>query len=261
MFRLDGQIAIVTGGAGVYGRQLCLGLCEAGAIVVVAGNDREACEEAATDFRKIGHRAEAAFLDLTDETNINRVVDETAAQYGRIDILVNCAVSRVGNQNLEEASAEDWLASEKVNGAGTMLMTKSVVKHMRDRKKGCIINISSLMGVVGPYFPMYDLDNMVSGLEYTYTKFGLIGMTKWLANYYGKDNIRVNCISPGGNNIAGTKDEIKSQEVINTYLNLTPMKRFADENDLKGPIVFLASEASKYLTGHNLIVDGGYTGW
>jgi NAD(P)-dependent dehydrogenase (short-subunit alcohol dehydrogenase family) len=261
MFRLDGQVAIVTGGSGVYGQHLCLGLCEAGALVVAAGNELDACEAAAAAFREAGHRAFAMHLDLSDETSINGLVDRVVERHGSLDTLVNCAVSRIGNANLEDATAAGWEASEKVNGVGTMLMTKTAVKQMRKQGKGNIINISSLMGVVAPNFPMYDSDDIVSGIEYTYTKFGLIGMTKWLAGYYGKYNIRVNCISPGGNNIKGTKDEIRSQAVIDAYLSLTPMNSFADEHDMKGPVVFLASDASKYVTGHNLIVDGGYSSW
>ncbi|MBP1992285.1 SDR family NAD(P)-dependent oxidoreductase [Paenibacillus eucommiae] len=261
MFRLDGKVAIVTGGSGVYGQHLCLGLCEAGALVIVAGNELDACEAAAEKFTKAGHKAVAMHLDLSKEESINALANQVAEQYGSIDTLVNCAVSRAGNQNLEDAEAELWEASERINGTGTMLMTKAVIKYMRKQGKGSIINISSIMGVVGPYFPMYEQNGSVSGLEYTYTKSAMFGMTKWLANFYGKYNIRVNSISPGGNNIAGTKDEIGSQALIDTYLSLTPMNRFADEHDLKGPVVFLASDASRYMTGQNLIVDGGYTNW
>ncbi|NHN32755.1 SDR family oxidoreductase [Paenibacillus sp. S3N08] len=261
MFGLDGQVAIVTGGSGVYGQFLCQGLCEAGALVIVAGNELDTCEQFVNQLRQAGHLAVAMFLDLSNEPSINNLAKNVIEQYGRIDTLVNCAVSRIGNASLEEVTAAGWVAAENVNGTGTMLMTKAVVPHMRQQGKGSIINISSTMGVVGPYFPMYELDGIVSGIEYTYTKFGIMGMTKWLASYYGRYNIRVNSISPGGNNIKGTKDEIRSQAVIDSYLALTPMNRFADENDLKGPVVFLASDAAKYVTGQNLIVDGGYTSW
>lgn len=262
MFRLTGQVAVVTGGAGQYGKLISLGLCEAGATVIIAANDLAACQKAADNLVAQGHDAVAVYLDLSDEESIRHATEEVIRRFGRLDILVNNAVSRIGNQNLEDAVKEDWEASERVNAVGAMLLTQHAVRQMRKQNKGNIINISSVQGVVGPYFPMYEMDDeMVSGLEYTYNKWGMIGFTKWLANYYGRYNIRANCISPGGYNAVGTNEEIRSPHIKRTYEDLTPMGRFADDNDIKGPVVFLASEASRYVTGHNLVVDGGYTCW
>lgn len=129
---------------------------------------------------------------------------------------------------------------------------------MKEQRSGSIINISSIQGVSGPNFPVYGSTGMSSPVNYTYDKWGMIGFTKWMANYYGKYNIRVNAISPGGYNPDAFKDKDK-QEFVENYIRLTPLGRFADEDDIKGPVVFLASEAAKYVTGHNLLVDGGWT--
>src|SRR5690606_21524377 len=136
------------------------------------------------------------------------------------------------------------------------LLSKAVVSTMRERHEGNIINISSIQGILGPHFPVYGDTGMTSGIEYTYAKWGIVGMTKWLANYYGKYNIRVNCISPGGYNPSNNDDEITSNEVLKRYLERTPLGRMADEDDIKGAIVYLASPAAKYVTGHNLVLDG-----
>lgn len=261
MFQLTGQVAIVTGGSGVYGSHMCLGLCEAGATVIVGGHDGTACEETAAVLRDKGFQAIGLGVDLRDEASIIEFIRQVRVQYGRIDILVNAAVSRYENRNLEHITRDGWDATAQVNGRGTILITREVVKQMREQEKGTIINVSSIMGVVAPRFPMYELDDIISGVEYTYNKYGMMGLTQWMAAYYGRYNIRVNCLSPGGNNLKGTKDEIRSQAVADEYLRQTPMGRFTDERDLKGPVVFLASEASRYMTGQNLIIDGGYTIW
>jgi NAD(P)-dependent dehydrogenase (short-subunit alcohol dehydrogenase family) len=166
----------------------------------------------------------------------------------------------VGLNDLEKTTQEGWEAAQHVNGTGTMLITREVVKAMVPRRKGNIINIGSIQGTVGPHFPVYGDTGMSSGIEYTYAKWGMVGMTKWLANFYGRYNIRANCISPGGYN-PGVENDVQRGEFVDNYKRLTPLGRFGDDDDIKGPIVFLASEASRYVTGHNLAVDGGWTSW
>lgn len=261
MFRLDGQIAIVTGGSGLYGKLIALALSEAGARVIVASRDLNSCERTADELRSSGHDAIGMSLDLSNEENICRFVGDVEERFGRIDILINNSVSRTGLNNLEETTLEGWEAAQQVNGTGLMLITRETVKAMCKRKKGSIINIASIQGVVGPHFPVYGETGMTSGIEYTYAKWGMVGMTKWLANFYGKSNIRVNCISPGGYDPSGTADEIPDSEFKANYRRMTPLCRFAENDDIKGPIVFLASEASRYVTGLNLLVDGGWTNW
>ncbi|WP_082053351.1 SDR family NAD(P)-dependent oxidoreductase [Gordoniibacillus kamchatkensis] len=260
LFRLDGQVAVVTGGSGLYGKLISRALGEMGATVILASRSAESCERAAEELRRDGLRAEGRSLDLESEESVLGFAAQTAADYGRIDMLVNNAVSRVGLADLEHTSKEGWEAAQRVNGTGLMLITKAVVAHMRERRSGSIINISSIQGAVGPHFPVYGDTGMTSGIEYTFSKWGMVGFTKWLANYYAKYNIRANCISPGGYNPGLLEDENR-KEFVENYKALTPMGRFADEEDIKGPVVFLASRASQYVTGHNLLVDGGWTNW
>lgn len=260
LFRIDGKIAIVTGGAGLFGKPISGALAEAGAQVIIASRDKEKCEAYATALVAKGLKAEGMSFDLSDEKSIERFVEDVCKKYGAIDILVNNAVSRDGMKDLEQLSKADIESSQIINTTGLMLLTKSVVKIMREQKAGNIINVSSIQGVVGPNFPVYGKTGMTSPVNYTYDKWGMVGFTKWLANYYGRFNIRANCISPGGYG-PGIVVDAGRNEFIENYKRLTPLGRFAEDDDIKGPVIFLASEASSYITGHNLLVDGGWTNW
>lgn len=198
IFRIDGKVAIVTGGAGYFGKPISLALAQAGAHVIIASRDKEKCEAYAENIVDEGFKAEGWSLDLSEEQSIECFVDGVYNKYGTIDILVNNAVSREGMKDLEELSKADIESSQIINTTGLMLLTKSVIRIMREKKAGNIINIGSIQGAVGPNFPVYGKTGMTSPVGYTYDKWGMVGFTKWLANYYGKFNIRANCISPGG---------------------------------------------------------------
>ena len=259
LFSLKDRVAIVTGGDGLYGFNISTGLCEAGATCVIASIEGENCRrDKANELTSRGYHAFDRWVDLASEESINGFIAEVIATFGRIDILVNGAVARKG-MNIEDMTIEFWEEAQKVNSTGLMLICRETVKHMRERGQGSIINISSIQGASGPNFPVYGDTGMSSPVNYTYDKWGMVGLTKWLANYYGKHNIRVNCISPGGFNPNITQDE--NNEFVKNYQRLTPLGRFAVGDDIKGPIVFLASDASKYVTGHNLLMDGGWTSW
>ena len=259
LFCLDGKVAVITGGAGAYGFHISSALCEAGATSVIASRSVEDCEKAVKVLSCRGFKAVARHLDLSSEESIIGCISSVIESFGHIDILVNASVLRSGI-NLEDMTCRQWEEAQKVNSTGLMLICKETVKHMRERGCGSIINISSIQGAVGPNFEVYGSTGMSSPVNYTYDKWGMVGLTKWMANYYGKHNIRVNCISPGGFNPALMRDESK-REFVENYKRLTPLGRFAVEDDIKGPIVFLASDASKFMTGHNLMVDGGWTSW
>ncbi|CAL1517243.1 SDR family oxidoreductase [Chitinophaga sp. MM2321] len=260
MFRLDGKIAIVTGGAGYFGKPLSLALAEAGAQVIIASRDVAKCDAYAAKLRAAGWKAEGWALDQGEEASIDAFTAGVVAKYGQIDILVNNAVSREGVKDLEALSKADIENAQLINTTGLFLLTKAVVKVMRVQQSGNIINIGSIQGVVGPNFPVYGDTGMSSPVNYTYDKWGMVGFTKWLANYYGKFNIRANCISPGGYG-PGVRGSEGREEFIENYKRLTPLGRFAEDDDIKGPVVFLASPAAAYITGHNLLVDGGWTNW
>ena len=260
MFRLDSRVAIVTGGAGLYGKPISEALAEAGAFVIIASRDRLKCKEYAAMLGSKNLKAEGMHLDLEDENSINEFTSEVLGKFGRIDILVNNAVSREGFKNLEDLSRQDWEGGQAINSTGLMLITRAVVKQMCLQRAGTIINIGSIQGAVGPHFPVYEGTTMTSPVNYTYDKWAMVGFTKWLANYYGKFNIRANCLSPGGYG-PGVADTYGENSFVEKYKQLTPLARFAVDDDIKGPVVFLASDASAYVTGHHLLVDGGWTSW
>lgn len=250
----------MTGGAGFFGKPISGALAEAGAQVIIASRDKAKCAAFAAELIAKGLKAEGMSLDLSDEKSIEHFVKDVHNKYGTIDILVNNAVSREGMKDLEQLSKADIESSQLINTTGLMLLTKSVIKIMREQEAGNIINVSSIQGAVGPNFPVYGKTGMSSPVNYTYDKWGMVGFTKWLANYYGRFNIRANCISPGGYGPGIVGNEGRN-EFIDNYKRLTPLGRFADDDDIKGPVIFLASEASSYITGHNLLVDGGWTCW
>ncbi len=260
LFDLSGKVAVVTGGTGLFGAPISSALANAGAEVVIASRNAENCRKFAQSLTDLSLKASGRALDLASEDSIVEFVQSVTEQFGKIDILINNAVSRQGFNELENMSVSDWEAAQRINSTGLMLITKEVIKGMRQRGSGNIINIASIQGVVGPYFPVYGETGMTSPVNYTYDKWGMVGFTKWLANYYGGYNIRANCISPGGYGPGVERMEGK-EEFITNYKRQTPLGRFANDKDIQGPIVFLASEASSYITGHNLVVDGGWTSW
>lgn len=260
IFSLEGKIAIVTGGAGLYGKPISSALAEAGALVIVASRDEQKCKEYAEILSGQNLKAKGMFLDLADEKDIQDFTEKIIENHGHIDILVNNAVSREGFKDLEQVTKKEWESSQQINSTGLMLLTQAVVKKMKDQHSGNIINIGSIQGVVGPNFAVYGDTGMTSPVNYTYDKWGMVGFTKWLANFYGKFNIRANCISPGGYG-PGVSELTGGNEFVENYKKLTPLGRFAEEGDIKGSVIFLASEASAYITGHNLLVDGGWTSW
>lgn len=261
MFWLDDNVVVVTGGAGLYGKPISTALAEAGALVIIASRNIKDCQAQAEALVNSGLKAEAIALDLSSEDSINEFAVQIRNKYGRVDVLVNNAVSREGyDKQMGELTRADWEKSQAVNSTGLVLLTQAMLNIMLANGSGNIINIGSIQGAVGPNFPVYGNTGMSSPLNYTYDKWAMVGFTKWIANQYGKNNIRCNCISPGGYG-PGIREHFDENEFTVNYKRLTPLGRFAEDDDIKGPVVFLASKASAYITGHNLLVDGGWTSW
>jgi NAD(P)-dependent dehydrogenase (short-subunit alcohol dehydrogenase family) len=229
-------------------------------MVVIASRDLEACRRLAVELGQEGYRAMAVRLDQGDEDSIQTCVAEVISVSGRIDILVNNAVTRQGMGDLDTVTKDGWESALRINSTGLMLITQAVVPHMLSAGHGNIINIGSIQGATGPRFPVYEGTDMSSPLNYTCEKWAMVGFTRWIANKYGTRGIRCNCISPGGYG-PGVEDRIGENAFTENYRKLTPLGRFAQDDDIKGPVVFLASNASAYVTGHNLLVDGGWTSW
>ena len=255
-FKLDGRTAIVTGGAGRYGKQITLALAEAGATVFIASRDMEKNEKAAAEFRAAGGDVRALPLDLGVEESCDNLIAEVVKQTGRLDILVNNSVARVGGGGWHKP-LENYDKSFHINASGTFYLTSAAAEVMKKQRSGSIINIGSFMGLVGPEFANYTGTTMYNGNpspSYFYEKGGLANFTRWAASVLGEYNVRVNAIHPGG-----LMEPHLPEAFVKNYSARTQLGRLASQEDLKGIIVFLASDASSYLTGTNIPVDGGYT--
>ena len=254
MFSLKGKVALVTGGAGLYGRQIVDAVAEAGATTYIASRNLDALEKLAAAHRRHHQDVRALALDQGDEQSIRAVRDEIVRQSKRIDILVNNAVSRPMHGGWDD-SADRFDESMHVNATGIFMVTRAVGEVMIKQKSGSIINISSMMGLVGVEDHNYAGTKMHGYYpDYFFHKGGLINFTRFCASYFGHHQVRVNCLSPGG---FRTPDHLP--RFVRQYSERTQLGRLANDTDLKGVIVFLASEASAYITGANIPVDGGYT--
>lgn len=254
LFSLEGRVALVTGGAGRYGRQISIALAQAGATVIVASRCQEKCEAFASKVREAGWKAEARALDLTSEESVNQVATAIKARSGKVDILFNNAVA-VRAEPMEEHSVEEWALAMECNSMGLYRACRVFGELMASRGTGSIINVASIYGVVSPEFGIYDGHiEMTNPPSYGFAKAGMLQLTRYLAVYFGKFGVRVNSLSPGG-----LCSPDMPMQFVENYSKRTSLGRMAGPNDLKGAAVFLASDASAYVTGHNLLVDGGYT--
>ncbi|HOK79897.1 MAG TPA: SDR family oxidoreductase [bacterium] len=250
-FRLKDRIAVVTGGAGKYGRFIVEGLAEAEATVYVVSRNIENCENLASELRKQNYSVFSGYLDMGSTESILALYEKILKEQGKIDILVNNAVLRPMKHYEDPIDAFDL--SMKINATGIMNVTRIFVQDMLNRKSGVIVNISSMQGVVGPDFTLYEGTDMGAAPDYFFHRAGLISLTRYLASKFGPYNIRVNCVSPGG--LYSGQPEI----FVERYNKRTFLGRMANGEDIKGVVVFLASDASSYITGANILVDGGYT--
>lgn len=255
LFDLTGRVAIVTGGAGRLGTVMCHALAEQGAHVVVASRNLESCERVAGECSAIGSRALAVQVDVSNPELVERMTEITLGEFGKVDILINNA-SGMRSKAFEDLTAEDWDYSLRSGLTSAALCAQAVGKHMVAQKKGSILNIGSIYGVVAPDVKNYGEHLwMASPATYGGLKGGLVQFTRFLAGYWGKHNVRTNMISPGG--ILANQPA----EFIANYVAKVPMGRMGNPDDVKGATVFLASDASAYVNGANLMVDGGWTIW
>jgi len=249
LFDLTGRVAIVTGGSIGLGRQMAEGLAEMGANVVLCARKKERCQQAAEDLQKLGVKTLALACDVKNPADIQQVVDATVAQFGRIDILINNAGTSWGAP-VEEMRLEQWNKVIETNLTGTFLFSQAVGKIMIGRRRGKIINIASVAGIRGASAEF-------QAIGYHASKGGVIIFTKDLACKWGMHNIQVNSIAPGW--FPTNMSQVLIERNKDAFLKAIPLRRFGNENDLKGAAVFLASAASDFVTGHVLVVDGGQT--
>ncbi len=263
LFSLAEKVAVVTGACGLLGRQHCEALAAAGAKVVVADLDEAEARPLAAGLGD-GHLALG--LDVTDRGSLEMAKKRILETYGRLDVLVNNAAINDMFENpllaaeqsmFEHYPLEMWDRSWKVNVTGVFLSSQVLGGVMAERGSGSIINIASTYGVVAPDQTIYkngeDKQTFYKSPAYPVTKSAVIGFTKFLAAYWGRRNVRVNALSPGG------VENNQEEWFRNNYASRTLIGRMALPSDYRGAIVYLASDASAYMTGANLIVDGGWT--
>jgi NAD(P)-dependent dehydrogenase (short-subunit alcohol dehydrogenase family) len=250
-FSLAGKTIVLTGGAGLYGRGLAAQVAAAGARLILASRNLAALEAVAAEEQALGRDVQARSLDQADEASILALRDGLVRDFGRIDGLINNAVARP--MKSPDAPLADWEASMQTNATGLFAITRAFGEAMAAQSAGNIVNIGSIQGMVGPDFSLYEGLGMQAIPDYFFHKAGMVNLTRYFAAHYGPRGVRVNCLSPGGF-FSG-----QHPTFVARYSQATFLRRMADENDLGGPVIFLLSDASRYITGVNLPVDGGYT--
>ena len=275
MFDLTNRVGIVTGGAGLLGAEFSRTLVMAGAQVVVADIDANAAKNLSDELSNahqggdIGGNPTSihSWLDVTDPISVQATVDATLDQYGRLDILVNSAAldpkfdpdhQDKRSNAFEDYPLETWDQALNVNLTGMFLCCRAAVHPMLDRGQGVIINVCSIYGLVGPDQSIYQREGNAAQYKpayYSVTKAGVLGLTKYLATYYAGKNIRVNALTPGG------VFNKHNDEFVQAYSAKSVLGRMAEKDEMNGALLYLASDASSYMTGANLVVDGGWTAW
>ncbi len=253
-FSLAGKTAIVTGGAGIVGRQLVRAMAEAGARTFAASRNIEPLTKMRDAFATDGLSISVAQYDQSDEATVLALRDAVINETGQIDILVNNAVSRPMQKGFQD-SASAFDESMRVNATGLFVITRAMGDVMAAQSAGSIINIGSIQGMAGTAPENYRGTDMHGWYpDYYFHKGGMINFTRFIGSYYGAKGVRCNCISPGG-----VAQASHPEAFVKHYGQRTFLGRLANDTDLMGAVVYLASDASKYVTGTNIPVDGGYT--
>src|SRR6266513_1944382 len=249
LFDLTGRVAIITGGSIGLGRQMAEGLAEMGANLVLCARKKERCQQAAEELQQLGIKTLALACDVKDLDQILDAVQQAASEFGRIDVLINNAGTAWGAP-VQELRLEHWNKVIETNLTGTFLFSQAVGRFMVRQSRGKIINMASVAGMRGAPAEF-------QAIGYHASKGGVIAFTKDLACKWGIHNIQVNAIAPGW--FPTRMSEVMIERNRDAFLKKIPLGRFGSDHDLKGAAVFLASDASNFVTGHVLVVDGGQT--
>lgn len=253
LFDLNGKIAVITGASSGLGADAARAYAEYGANVAILARRKDKLDSLAAEIEKTGKKALAVECDVTNEENVKKAVEEIISQYGQIDILLNDAGVAIPG-TVEQLSEQDWDKEMSVNVKGYYLMSKYVIPHMRERKYGKVVNIASVNAIVADKVP--ELARHV----YNASKAAVRGLTIGMAASYGVDNITVNSVGPGLFESAMTKDTLfKNSGFLKMYDELTPAGRPSKKGELNGTLIYLSSDASSYVTGQHIIVDGGFS--
>lgn len=269
-FNLSGRTAIITGGAGLLGRQHATALIQAGANCVLVDIDKESVQQAADELSgKYQSKVMAISADITSKVAIEALLQSVIQEFNSVEILINNAAinPKVQQDGLKELSRlehfplEQWNKELEVGLTGAFLCCQVIGTEMARQCRGVILNIASDLSIIAPDQRIYrqlgrDEDNQpVKPVTYSVLKAGLIGLTKYLATYWAPQNIRVNALSPGG-----VFDD-QPDEFLHRLTNLIPLGRMANRDEYQAAVLFLVSDASSYMTGANMVIDGGRTAW
>lgn len=266
-FSLTGKVSLVTGGAGLLGREFVKTLAEAGSLVYLADIDQKLVEGTVDSMAGLPGEVRGLVLDVTDPACVDSVIAKVGSDAGHLDVLVNSAAldpkfdpghSRTYNNAFEDYPLQSWKEGLEVNLTGVFLVTQAASRLMVKQNKGSIINICSTYGLVGPDQRVYDKPGKAKTYKpvfYSVTKAGILGFTRYLAAYYAGTGIRVNALTPGG--VENGHDE----QFVKNYSSRAILGRMAERDEMNGALLYLASDASSYMTGGNLVVDGGWTAW
>ena len=270
LFDLTGRVAIITGGTGLLGQQHAEAIARAGGIPVLADIRITGVDPQSREWQeRFGGQACAFQTDITDPESVKKLLEAVLAKFGRVDILINNAANNPKMENkadvefsrLEFFPLEQWDADLNVGLKGAFLCSQVIGSEMARRKQGVIVNVASDLAVIAPDQRLYRKPGLpedkqpVKPVTYSVVKTGLVGLTRYLATYWADSGIRVNAISPGGvyNN--------QPDDFVERLARLIPLGRMANANEYQAAILFLCSDASSYMTGNNLVIDGGRSSW
>ncbi|MGH7484935.1 MAG: SDR family oxidoreductase [bacterium] len=266
LFDLGGRVAVVTGGTGLLGRHFCAALADCGARVAIVDLDEKAAKTFAAELEAAsGQKCLGVACDITDPAAIKKMADAVERSLGPIDILHNNAQARRSKPEryftpAESFDLETWREIMSVNLDGAFLVVQEIGARMAKRGRGSIIQTSSIYGVVAPDQRIYEGSEYLgrpinTPPVYSASKAGIVGLTKYFAGYWGHRGVRVNTLTPGG--VSSGQNDVFDRK----YAARVPMDRMAKADEIVGALIFLASDASSYVTGQNIVVDGGLTAW
>lgn len=252
---LDGNTAFVTGASGFLGSEICRALASGGARTVIMDIDKGKGEKLEKALKEKGYKADFEYFDVTDLQNIKPAFDRLLQTYGRMDVWVNCAYPRTADwgNKVEDISLDSWRKNIDMHLNSYSWLSREAALVMKQQESGSIINIGSTYGVVGSDFTIYEGTAMTMPMAYAAVKGGIVNLTRYLASYFGKFNVRINTVCPGG--IFDGQDPT----FVRNYENKTPLKRMGRPEEVASVVLFVASDAASYITGATIMVDGGWT--